>query len=63
MKKPFGYRVMSNKKCGCGKGIKANLLAKKPNATQCFRCWYPAEIKRRGGVAFAGRTGRQVANG
>jgi hypothetical protein len=60
MKKPFHYLALSPKKCSCGKRIKKNLLAKQPNAFDCFHCYYTAEITRRGGIAFTGRTGRMV---
>ena len=39
-KKPYTYREMSNKKCAsCGKNLKKNLVAKKPNATLCYICY------------------------
>jgi hypothetical protein len=60
MKKPYSYLALSPKKCSCGKRLKMNLLAKKPNALDCFHCHYTAEIARRGGIAFTGRTGTRV---
>jgi hypothetical protein len=57
MKKRYPNTAKSFKKCACGKHLKLNLLAKKPNAVDCFNCYYTAEIARRGGIAFTGRTG------
>ena len=57
MKKPYSNTSFSTKRCiTCGSFLKKNLLAKKPNAEEDFKCWYPKEIGRRGGVAFTGRT-------
>lgn len=49
MKKPYLNVDLSDKKCACGKRLKKNLLAKKPNADKCWGCWYPDDQKRRGG--------------
>ena len=57
MKKPYPNTALSTKRCiTCGAFIKKNLLVKKPNAEEDFKCWYPARIKRRGG-----RTGVKYA--
>jgi len=49
MKKPYKNTDLHPTKCcqSCGDRLKMNLLHKKPNATQDFKCYYPAEIKRR----------------
>ncbi len=37
MIKPFDYKKKSRKKCiDCGKYLKANLVAKNPNANRCY---------------------------
>lgn len=37
-KKPFAYTEVSDKKCEvCGKQLKKNLIAKKPDANICYR--------------------------
>ncbi len=49
MKKPFRNTELSTKKCiSCARRLKANLLVKKPKAEKCYRCYWPAEMKRRG---------------
>jgi len=48
-KKPYTYREMSNKKCAsCGKNLKKNLVAKKPNATLCYICYRAAKNQQEG---------------
>lgn len=42
-KKPYTYREMSNKRCAvCGKNLKKNLVAKKPDAKLCYICYRAA---------------------
>ena len=42
MKKQFRFTELSSKKCEvCGARLKKNLLAKKPGANKCFKCYYP----------------------
>lgn len=49
MKKPYHYNDLSDRRCKrCGSRLKKNLLAKRPNAELDFKCWYPAEMARRG---------------
>ena len=43
MKKPFDNTELSDKRCLTRRRrLKKNLIAKKPNADQCYRCWWPA---------------------
>lgn len=40
MKKPFPYTALSTRKCKrCTKLLKANLLAKRPDAELCYQCY------------------------
>jgi len=41
MRKPFRFNELSDKKCACGARLKKNLLAKRPDADKCFKCFYP----------------------
>lgn len=39
MKKPFTYKTLSDRKCKrCGRYLKANLIAKNPDADLCWKC-------------------------
>ena len=40
MRKPFKHNEMSERKCArCGKPLKKNLLARRPDADRCWKCW------------------------
>ncbi len=39
-KKPYTNTELSDKRCrSCGKRLKKNLLAKRPDADLCYRCF------------------------
>lgn len=38
MKKPFKHTELSDKVCKCGARLKKNLLAKRINAKNCYKC-------------------------
>jgi len=57
--KKVGHKILSNKDCvTCGKGLKQNLINKRPDANECWSCWYPKETKRKGGHG----SGRMIKN-
>lgn len=56
--KPFHFSELSDMRCSCGKRLKKNLIAKKPHADMCFKCWYALETHRKGGHG----QGRQIKN-
>ncbi len=39
MKKPYKFTELSDVMCRCGRKLKKNLLAKKPGATKCYKCF------------------------
>ncbi|MBA7562304.1 hypothetical protein ES708_03956 [subsurface metagenome] len=42
MRKPHRFNDLSDRRCtACGNRLKKNLLAKKPGAKLCWRCFYP----------------------
>jgi len=47
MKKPFMFNQLSGvKKCVvCGKGLKRNLLEKKPDADMCYKCFREMRLR------------------
>ena len=40
MQKPYKFTELSDKKCVvCKTALKKNLIAKKPNAIKCYKCF------------------------
>ena len=46
-KKPYQYDILSDQTCEkCGRKLKMNLVAKKPTAKVCYRCYMRLRGKR-----------------
>jgi len=62
MKKNNKFNVLSERKCGCGKGIKQNVIDRRPDARECYECGREGEAGRGNIISTARevKTGKRI---
>lgn len=55
------FNVMSDKRCGCGRPLKANVVTRRPAADRCYTCARAEEADRGHTISTANevRTGKR----